>query len=124
VSDTGALANFNLGQSTGSSKCLADDLDLRVVLGRRRKMLPVAATAPIAHVATWRLDAKRRRRCHTDESGARKIAFCFDDLDVDELVADDSINEHHATVGVTRHAVAASDETLDVQSSSGAEVRS
>jgi hypothetical protein len=124
VTDAAALADLCLGQPTRSSERLADDLNFRVVLGRRSEMLPVAAPAPVAHVAARRLHTKRRRRCHTDEAGAREVAFRLDDLDVDVLVADDALDEHHATVGVAGHAVTASDETLDVQSSRVADVRS
>lgn len=78
-------------------------------------MLPVASAAAIAHMTTrWRHTVARRLN-NLHHPCPRKVALHFDVLNVDHLARQRTSDEHHATIGATRHGLTAGDETLNLQ---------
>lgn len=114
--DTGAFTNLHIRQTPCAGKSFANDLHFCIVLGACREMLPVATSATISHVTARGLHTRGSGRRNTHEPGSREIAFRFDKFSVDVLTCNDAFNEHHTTIGVARHTITASDQSIDVQS--------
>ena len=121
---TSAFANLHFGQTPRAGKGFANDLHFCFVLRCGGEMLPVATATTIGDVTARGLHPRGSRRRNAHESGSCEITFHFDEFGIDVLTRDDAFDEHHTTIGVARHTIAAGDQAFDVQPSSGTDARS
>lgn len=114
VTDGAATGDWHLWEPCGSRERLTNDLHLRIVLGGRGDVLPVATTATVDHVPTRRLHAFHRRCNHRNHAGSCEVALHFHEFGVHVLARHDRLDEHDTPVGIACHSVTAGNESLDV----------
>jgi hypothetical protein len=115
VTDCPAAHDRSLWHAGGASEGFAYDRHLCVMLGFRRHVLPVATTAAVCDMATRRLDTIGGCREDAQHASTSEVALHFDELGLDRLAGQRTVDEHHATVIVARESVSPGDEPFDAQ---------